>query len=43
MEGKIVGFSDSGSETRVFAVIEVVKRHTVIVPVTDLAVVESEN
>jgi len=40
MEGKVVGFSDSGSEPRVFAVVEVLTKHTVIVPVTGLEVIE---
>lgn len=41
IEGTVVGFSDSGLETRVFAIIEVVKKRTVIVPVRDLEVIES--
>jgi hypothetical protein len=40
LEGTIVGFSDSGSKPRYFAVIEVVKRHTLIVPVEKLDVVK---
>jgi hypothetical protein len=36
LEGTIVDFSDSGSTSRVFAVIEVVQRQTVVVPVEKL-------
>ncbi len=32
VEGTIVDFSDSGSRVRVFAVVDVVRRQTVIVP-----------
>lgn len=41
LEGTIVGFSDSGSRARFFAVIEVVKRHSLIVPVEKLELVEA--
>jgi hypothetical protein len=34
--GTVVDFSDSGSASRVFAVVEVVQRHTVVVPVAKL-------
>jgi hypothetical protein len=34
--GTVVDFSDSGSASRVFAVVEVVQRHTVVVPVEKL-------
>jgi hypothetical protein len=34
--GTIVDFSDSGSDSRVFAVVEVIQRHTVVVPVSKL-------
>jgi hypothetical protein len=37
--GKVIAFSDSGSEPRVFAVVEVFTKHTVIVPVTGLDVI----
>jgi hypothetical protein len=40
--GKVIGFSDSGSEQRVFAVVEVAKRQNVVVPVSDLEVVDAE-
>jgi hypothetical protein len=36
VEGTIVDFSDSGSASRVFAVIEVLQRHIVVVPVAKL-------
>lgn len=36
VEGTIVDFSDSGSSPRVFAVVEVLQRHTVVVPVAKL-------
>ena len=41
LEGTIVGFSDSGSKAGFFAVIEVVKRHSLIVPVEKLELVEA--
>jgi hypothetical protein len=43
VEGTIVDFSDSGPKPRAFAVIEVVKKHTVIVPVSGLEVVENKD
>jgi hypothetical protein len=36
MEGTIVDFSDSGADSRVFAVVEVLERRTVVVPVMAL-------
>jgi hypothetical protein len=39
MEGAIVGFSDSGPRQRAFAVVEVVHRQTMVVPVEKLKVV----
>jgi hypothetical protein len=33
LEGVVISFSDSGSERGVFAVVEVVKRQTVVIPV----------
>jgi hypothetical protein len=36
LEGTIVDFSDSGDASRVFAVVEVLERHTVVVPVAKL-------
>jgi len=36
LEGIVISFSDSGSQPRVFAVVEVVRRQTVIVPVERL-------
>ena len=38
--GKVIGFSDSGSEPRAFAVVEVVKTQAVIVRVSELEVIE---
>jgi hypothetical protein len=42
MEGTIVGFSDSGPQARAFAVVEVVEKHTVIVPVSLVQVIGPE-
>lgn len=36
MEGTIVDFSDSGNDARVFAVVEVLQKRTVIAPVAKL-------
>jgi len=36
VEGTVVDFSDSGSVARVFAVVEILQRQTVIVPVVKL-------
>jgi hypothetical protein len=36
VEGTIIDFSDSGNEPRLFAVIEVLQRRTVVVPVASL-------
>ena len=36
LEGVVVGFSDSGTEARVFAVVEVVQTQEVVVPVEKL-------
>jgi len=36
LEGTIVDFSDSGSTSREFAVVEVLQRHAVVVPVAKL-------
>jgi len=38
LEGTIVDFSDSGSKPRVFAVVEVVRTQTVVVPVEKLGI-----
>ena len=37
LEGTVVSFSDSGSEARVFAVVDVIRRQTVVVPVDRLS------
>lgn len=42
MEGTIIDFSDSGSKPRVFAVVEVVKKNTVVVPVSELQLIETK-
>jgi hypothetical protein len=36
LEGTVIDFSDSGTQSSVFAVIEVVRTQTVIVPVSEL-------
>jgi hypothetical protein len=41
LEGVVVGFSDSGGQPRVFAVVEVVRRQEVVVPVNRLRVMGS--
>jgi hypothetical protein len=43
MQGRLVGFSDSGSEPRVFAVVEVMKIENVIVRVSGVEVIETES
>jgi hypothetical protein len=40
LQGTVVGFSDSGSVPRAFAVVEVIKRLTVVVPVDQLELAE---
>lgn len=41
LEGTIVGFSDSGPRSRFFAVIEVVRTETMVVPLEKLELIES--
>ncbi len=41
LEGTIRDFSDSGANPRAFAVIEITLRHSLVVPVEKLRVVES--
>ena len=36
LEGTIVDFSDSGQQARAFAVVDIVRRQTVVVPVEKL-------
>jgi hypothetical protein len=46
LEGVVVGFSDSGAALRVFAMVEVVRRQTLVVPVDKVTIVplgEREN
>ena len=40
VEGTIVNFSDSGTASRVFALVEVVRKQTVVIPVERLRVLE---
>lgn len=39
VEGTIIDFSDSGTKPRAFAVVEVVEKHTVVVPVSELRLI----
>jgi hypothetical protein len=39
LEGVVVSFSDAGSELRVFAVVDVVRRQSLVVPVNKMTVV----
>jgi len=41
LEGTVVDFSDSGSESHVFAVVEVVRKQAVVVPVSELQIVSA--
>jgi hypothetical protein len=43
VEGTIVGFSDSGNRPRAFAVVDVVRRKTVVVPVDKVRLERDEN
>jgi len=43
VEGTIVDFSDSGSKPRHFAVIDVIRRRAVVVPVEKLEVVHGKH
>lgn len=42
LEGVVIGFSDSGARVRVFAVVEVVRKQEVVVPVHKLRVIGQE-
>ncbi len=42
VEGSIVDFSDSGANPRVFALVEVVRKVIVVVPVSDLKPLDGE-
>jgi len=42
VEGSIVGFSDSGAEAKAFAVVEVMRKITVVVPAGSLTLVNTE-
>ena len=39
LEGVVIDFSDSGSQARAFAVVDVIRRQNVVVPVEKLQVV----
>ena len=41
LEGVVVNFSDSGSTSRAFAVVDLIRRQNVVVPVKKLEVVAS--
>ncbi len=41
LEGTIIGFSDSGSRPKAYAVVEVVRRLSLVVPVEQLRVTSS--
>jgi fructoselysine-6-P-deglycase FrlB-like protein len=43
LEGVVIDFSDSGSTSGVFAVVDVIRRQNVVVPVTRLEVVASHS
>jgi len=36
IEGTVIGFSDSGTQPQFFAIVEVLRKRTVIVPVHEL-------
>jgi hypothetical protein len=40
LEGRIINFSDSGQKARLFALVDVVRKQTVVVPVEKLKAVE---
>ena len=42
LEGVVINFSDSGTEPRVFAVVDVIRRQNVVVPVEKLRVVNAD-
>ncbi len=42
-EGTVIEFSDSGTEAQFFAVVEVVRKQTVIVPVSELQISPAAN
>jgi len=43
LEGTVIEFSDSGAEAQVFAVVEVVRKQRMIVPVSELQVSPAAN
>jgi hypothetical protein len=43
LEGTVIEFSDSGTQAQFFAVVEVIQKLTVIVPVSELQVSPAAN
>jgi len=43
LEGKILSFSDSGQKPRFFAVVEVLRAHSLVVPVVIMQVLKSSD
>jgi len=43
LEGVVIGFSDSGNQSRVFAVVEVVQKQEVVVPIDRLRLIGPSN
>jgi hypothetical protein len=43
LEGRILSFSDSGQKSRFFAVVEVLRTYSLVVPVERVQVVESSD
>jgi hypothetical protein len=43
VEGTVVDFSDSGSKSRYFAIVDVITRYAVVVPVSKLEVLQRWN
>jgi hypothetical protein len=43
VHGRLIGFSDSGLEPSVFGLVEVVNTQTIVVRVSDLAVIKTES
>jgi hypothetical protein len=43
LEGVVIDFSDSGTESRVFAVVDVIRRQNVVVPVEKLQVITANS
>lgn len=43
VEGTVVDFSDSGAKARYFAIVDVITRYAVVVPVSKLEVLQDWN